>query len=95
MDQDQVRETLEAQISALVRARRDSPDPDEKAAATQAIAQLENEVNLLDLTAADALPAKVEAIIASLDQVLNAHSLDAASALGRSIGRIRDMARQG
>jgi hypothetical protein len=36
----------------------------------------------------------VNAIIASLDQVLNAHSLDAASALGRSIGRIRDMTRR-
>jgi hypothetical protein len=94
VDHDQVRETLEAQINALVRARRDSQDPDEKAAASEAITRLENEVNQLDLTAADALPAKVNAIIASLDKVLNAHSLDAASALGRSIGRIRDMARR-
>lgn len=94
MNQDQVRETLEGQINALVRARRDSQDSDEKAAASAAIARLENEVNQLDLTAADALPAKVSAIIASLELVLNAHSLDAASALGRSIGRLRDLTRQ-
>ena len=40
MDQDQVRETLEGQIDDLVRARRESQDPQEKAAASEAIAKL-------------------------------------------------------
>jgi predicted component of type VI protein secretion system len=95
VDHDQVRETLEAQISALVRTRRESQDANEKSAASEAIARLENEVNQLDITAADALPAKVNEIIAALDAVLNEHDLDAVSALGRSIRRIRDMTGQG
>lgn len=95
MDQDQVRETLEAQIGALVKARRESQDASEKAAASEAIARLEREVDQLDITAADALPAKVDAIVSSLEQVLDAHGLDAASALGRSVKKLRDLSQNG
>ncbi|HLL29642.1 MAG TPA: hypothetical protein VK403_01470 [Allosphingosinicella sp.] len=93
MNHDQVRETLEAQIGALVKARRETQDASEKAAASEAIAKLEREVDQLDITVANALPAKVDAIISSLEQVLNAHRLDAASALGRSVRKLRDLAR--
>jgi hypothetical protein len=91
MDQDQVRETLEGQIDDLVRARRESQDPQEKAAASEAIAKLQGEVDRLNLAAADGLGAKVDSIVASLQQVLDAHGLDAASALGRSIKKIKSL----
>jgi hypothetical protein len=91
VDQDKVRETLEGQIDDLVKARRDSGDPQEKEALSTAISKLENEVDLLNLAAADALPGKVAAIVASLEAVLSAHGLDAASALGRSIEKIKTL----
>jgi hypothetical protein len=53
-----------------------------------AISKLQREVNLVNITAADALPAKVDAIVKSLQEVLEANSLDAVSALGRSIKKI-------
>lgn len=94
MDQDKVRDTLEGQIDDLVKARRDSQNPQEKAALSAAIAKLENEVDQLNLAVAGSLAAKVNAIVESLQQVLSAHSLDAASALGRSIKKIKDMTQQ-
>jgi hypothetical protein len=89
LDQDKVRETLEGQIDDLVKARRASSNAQEKTALSAAISKLEREVDLVNLTAADALPAKVEAIVKSLQQVLQANSLDAVSALGRSIKKIK------
>lgn len=91
MEQDKVRDTLEGQIDDLVKARRASSDPSEKTALSTAISKLEREVDLLNLTAADALPAKIDAIVESLQEVLQANSLDAVSALGRSIRKIEDL----
>lgn len=95
MEQDKVRNTLEGQIDDLVKARRASSDPKEKEALSSAISRLEREVDLLNLTAADALPAKVDAIVKSLQGVLQANSLDAVSALGRSIEKIEALTKQG
>jgi hypothetical protein len=95
VDHDKVRETLNAQIDDLVTARSQSQDPQEKAAASAAIARLENEVNQLNLTIAAGLPAKVNAIVAELQKVLDAHSLDAVSALGRSIKKIKALKEEG
>jgi hypothetical protein len=95
LEQDKVRNTLEGQIDDLVKARRASSDPKEKEALSSAISRLEREVDLLNLTAADALPAKVDAIVKSLQGVLQANSLDAVSALGRSIEKIEALTKQG
>lgn len=95
MEQDKVRNMLEGQIDDLVKARRASGDPQEKEALSTAIAKLEREVDLLNLTAADALPAKVDSIVKSLQGVLQANSLDAVSALGRSIKKIEGLKQPG
>ena len=52
------------------------------------------EVDRLNLAVAGSLAAKVNAIVASLQEVLGAHGLDAASALGRSIRKIEDLTDQ-
>jgi chromosome condensin MukBEF ATPase and DNA-binding subunit MukB len=91
MDHDEVREALNAQINALVTARANSQDQGEKDAATNAIEELENEIDLLDGIATDELVAKVDAIIERLDEIVEENNLDAASALGRSFRKLRDL----
>src|SRR5689334_10112345 len=90
MTHDEAREALEAEIAAQVKARRKTSDPDEKAAAKEAIELLEDEVDRLDVLAANELGAKVDEIIENLKKVLDEKSLDAASALGRTIKRLED-----
>lgn len=91
MDQDKLRETLQAQIGELIASRAQTGDAAAKAAATKAIALLEQQVDDLDLAAADSLGAQVDALIANLTEVLDAAPLDAASALGRTIDRLRQL----
>lgn len=95
MEQDKVRDTLEGQIDDLVKARRASSDVEEKQALSTAISTLEREVDLLNLTAADALGGKIDSIVKSLQEVLEANSLDAASALGRSIKKLEALKKEG
>jgi DNA polymerase/3'-5' exonuclease PolX len=90
MEHDGVREALQAEIAALVTARDNCRDPEERAALSKAIEKLEDEVDRLDMIAANELGAKVDEIIENLDEILNEKRLDAASALGRSIRRLRE-----
>jgi hypothetical protein len=91
MNHDDAREALEAEIAAQEQVRANSQDGDERAAASKAIETLEDEVDQLDITAANELGAKVDAIIEKLEEILNENRLDAASALGRSIRRLREL----
>jgi chromosome condensin MukBEF ATPase and DNA-binding subunit MukB len=91
LDHDEARDLLESQIDALVSARDQSDDPDEIAAANEAIDLLQNEVDALNILAADELGPKVNEIIDRLDEILEENNLDAASALGRTFRRLRDL----
>jgi chromosome condensin MukBEF ATPase and DNA-binding subunit MukB len=93
VEEDKIREELEAEIAALLEARDESDNPDERAAATQAIDVLQDKVDRLDIGVADNLGDMVDEIIEKLDEVLDANSLDAVSALGRTIRRLRDLRR--
>ena len=90
MSHDEVRELLETQIEALVEARDETTDPTERGALSDAIDLLQNEVDVLDITAADQLGAKVDDIIGRIDRILEEHPLDAASALRRTLDRLRE-----
>lgn len=93
MTPDQTREALRVQINTLAAARDASQDPAERAAANEAIADLQRAVRKINIAVADQLGAQVDALIADLEEVLNRHQLDAVSALGRTIKKVREMAR--
>jgi len=91
MDHDRIRESLRAEIAALVAARNGMPAGDEREATNREIGRLQDAVDTLDVTVANELGAKVDAIIRKLDEVIEAKNLDAASALGRSARRLREL----
>ena len=92
MEHDQAREALNAQIDGLVNAREEMADEQERAAATRAIDLLQDEVDRIDILAADELGGRIDEIIARLEEILEQEALDAASALGRTIRRLRQFA---
>jgi len=90
LDPDDVREALQAQIAELLVARDETDDENEDAAIDKAIMLLEHEVDLLDIGVANHLGERVDAIINRIDKILNEKNLDAASALGRTVHRLRN-----
>lgn len=94
MTPDQTREALRVQINTLAAARNASQDPAEKAAANEAIAELQKAVRKISIGEADKLGGQVDDLIAELDKVLNRHPLDAVSALGRTIKKVREKVRE-
>jgi len=88
-NQDKAREELQAQKSALVKARRAATDQASKAAATEAIDRLDRAISDINIAVASQLGAKVDALVADLDEIRTRHSLDAVSALGRSVQKLR------
>jgi hypothetical protein len=90
MSHDEIRDLLQTQIDALVQARNDTTDPTERGALSEAITLLQDEVDVVNVTAASALGAKVDDIVGRLDQIIDENPLDAASALKRSIRRLRE-----
>ena len=89
MEHDQARTALEEQITTLLAARDKASDAEERAGLTQSIELLEDEVDNLDVVTANELGSKMDDIIGKLDEILNEKGLDAASALGRAIDRLR------
>lgn len=89
MTHDQVREALDAEINRLITARDALPQGDERKATSAQIERLFDEVSRINITVAGQLGAKVDAIIAKIEEVVEAENLDAASALGRSANRLR------
>jgi hypothetical protein len=93
-DDNARRMELQSRILDLSDARDAAPTAAQKQALLTQIEALERLVDDIDLGQADALGARVDAIVASLEQIQGAQPLDAASALGRAIHGLRGM-RQG
>lgn len=89
MDRNAARLRISAQINALAARRNATDDPAEKQAINDAIMALQDSRDEIDVAANDAIGAKMDALIARLEAVQNAHGLDAASAIGRAIGGLR------
>jgi hypothetical protein len=95
MDQDEVRNELEAQITALVKARRATNNQAEEVQLTEAIEELERGVRRINIAAADQLGPKMDALLEELEEIRTHNNLDALSALGRTIHRLRAVGQGG
>ena len=84
------RNAITAQINALRTRRNETTAASEKAALGQAIADLQDSRNAIDEAANDAIGAEIGSLIEKLEAVRTSHNLDAVSALGRSVKRIRE-----
>lgn len=92
VDGNQMRAALGAQINALAAERDSTQDEAAKAAAVEAIAKLQNARRLINIAANDAIGAQVDSLLADLKEVQTRHQLDAGSALGVAIDRLREAA---
>lgn len=89
MDGNTARQQIRAQIQALRQARDSSDDATVQAAANEAIESLEAQLDALLVADMDDFAAAVAQAAAALDEVRTRYGLDAASALGRTAGRLR------
>ena len=94
MTVDETRTSLRLQIEDLIAERDASSDDDEKNAANDAIKAIRRTIRKLDIDAADQLGANIDALIKDLDAVLDKYPLDAVSALGRTIKKVRTKLRR-
>jgi hypothetical protein len=86
---------LQSRILDLSEARDAAPTPAQKQALLTQIRALQRLVDDIDLGQADALGARIDAIVAALEQIQGAEPLDAASALGRTIHGLRSLRNSG
>ena len=91
MDDNQKRIELDSRIADLTAARDAATTDAKKAEILTQIQALQQAKNLIDLGQADQLGARIDAILAALDEVQTRHPLDAAAALGRAIGDLRGL----
>ena len=89
MTTDELRENMRGQIADLRAQREASTDDEEKKAANEAIEAIQNTIRQIDIDAANQLGGKIDALIKDLDAVLDKYPLDAVSALGRTIKKVR------
>lgn len=89
MDGNEATLLIGAEIDAL-RGDLLGADPAKRAAATDAIARLQARRNRVITMDADAIGAEVDRLVGELEEIRTRHGLDAVSALGRTIGRLRD-----
>ena len=66
-------------------------DAAKKAAAKSAIAKLQAARDLITVQEADAIGAEIDKLVNALEKVRTAENLDAVSALGRTIKRLREV----
>lgn len=83
-----------AQIDAL-RPDLLGADAAKKKAASQAIKKLENALDRITVAEADAIGAEIDKLVKALEKIRTAEQLDAVSALGRTIKRLRDLGGNG
>ena len=88
MDGNEAALTIGAEIDAL-RGDLLGTDQAKKAAVTEAIAKLHARRNRVIVMDADAIGPQVDQLVAELEEIRNRHGLDAVSALGRTINRLR------
>ena len=84
------RRELELEIAELSEVFRNTPDGAAKEELRLEINRFRDEVDDINLSAAAALAGKVDEALQNLEGVRTRHGLDAASALGRSIQRLRE-----
>ena len=90
MNHDQTRQALQERIRELKEAREGmAQGSPEREAASEAIAALRRQIDRVDVDAADALGARIDAAIADLEAVLAAHPGGAVAAIGRAVGALR------
>lgn len=89
MTEEDRRRELELEIAELSETWRNTADAAAKAAIKSEMDKLRAAVNAINLEAAEALVARVDGILAKLEEVRTQHSIDAVSALGNSIRRLR------
>ena len=91
MSHDEARRAIEARIRELKEARGAMAEGSaERTAASEAIAALRRQIDRIDVDAADALSARIDAAVADLEAVLAAHPGGAVAAIGRAIGALRE-----
>lgn len=87
------RRELELQIADLSRTYRATPEPAATAIAAQ-IGELRDAVDLINRDAGRQLAERIDGILRNLENVRTRNGLDAASALGRSIEKLRGFVTQ-
>lgn len=92
MDRNTIRQNLTTRIGELGRERdRDGATEDEKKAAKAAIKELQDARDAIDVAAADAFAETVDKLIADLEKIRTSRNLDAVSALGVAIKKVRKL----
>jgi enolase len=89
MTTDELRENMRGQIADLRAQREASTDDEEKKAANEAIEAIESTIRQINIDAANQVGGNIDALIKDLDAVLDKYQLDAVSALGRTIKKVR------
>ena len=79
-----------AQIDAL-RADLLGADAAKKAAASKAIDKLEAALDRITVQESDAIGAEIGRLVGELEKIQNAERLDALSALGRTVKKLREL----
>lgn len=90
MDGNEAAAILTAQIKAL-RADLVGVDPAKKAAAATAIARLQAARARIIVEDADKIGAEIDKLVKELEDIQTARPLDAVSALGRTIKKLREL----
>ena len=92
MDRNTIRQNLTTRIGELGKERdRDGATEDEKKAAKAAIKELQDARDAIDVAAADAFAETVDKLIADLEKIRTSRNLDAVSALGVAIKKVRKL----
>jgi hypothetical protein len=92
MDRNTIRTNLAKRIGELGQARdRDGATEDEKKAAKAAIKELQDARDAIDVGATDEFAETVDKLIADLEKIRTSRNLDAVSALGVAIKKVRQL----
>ena len=92
MDRNTIRQNLTTRIRELGQARdRDGATEDEQKAAKAAIKKLQDARDAVEVGAADEFAATVDKLIADLERIRTSRNLDAVSALGVAIRKVRQL----
>jgi len=90
MERNTIRQNLTKRIAELGQARdRDGATEDEKKAARAAIRELQDARDAIDVAEADQFVETVDKLIADLEEIRTSRNLDAVSALGVAIKKVR------